>query len=100
MTIKKTKVVKLQKKVNDDYAVASLILGISSIVLPVIGIVTGILAILFANKQRKIESNSMATAGLITGIIGLVFQAIMLLVLIALFSFIGIIMTSAVGSTV
>lgn len=58
--------------VNNNYGLASMILGICSIVVPFFGIVCGILAVVFATKQNKIEKTGMATAGLITGIIGIV----------------------------
>lgn len=99
MAVKKTakaKVVVKNKKIeaseheDNGYGIASLVLGISSIIIPVLGIVTGILAIIYANKQKKIKPNGMATAGLVTGIVGLVFQAITILIILAIFSFIGL----------
>lgn len=65
---------------KNTMATASLVLGIVSVVLAwfglygtIIGLVCGILAIVFAVKGRKIEAKkSMATAGLVLGIIGTV----------------------------
>ena len=51
--------------------------GILSIIfcwVPFAGIVLGILGIVLCNLQRKIMPTGMATAGLVTGIIGLVFN--------------------------
>lgn len=70
---------------SNGIAVASLITGIVSIVLcwvPIIGLVSGILGIIFYAKAKKAidtgmmlpNAKGMATGGLITGIIGLVFS--------------------------
>ena len=59
-------------------AVASLVLGIISIVCvtgffytSLIGVVTGILAIVFGNKARREAKSGIATAGFVCGIGGL-----------------------------
>ena len=60
---------------NSNRAVASLILGLVSIVtwlFPIAGYITTILAIVFATKGRHSEKKCMATAGLVLGIIFLV----------------------------
>ena len=60
---------------NSNRAVASLILGLVSIVtwlVPIAGYITTILAIVFATKGRHSEKKGMATAGLVLGIIFLV----------------------------
>ena len=60
---------------NSNRAVASLILGLVSIVtwlFPIAGYITTILAIVFATKGRHSEKKGMATAGLVLGIIFLV----------------------------
>ena len=57
---------------NSNRAVASLILGLVSIVtwlFPIAGYITTILAIVFATKGRHSEKKGMATAGLVLGII-------------------------------
>ena len=93
--VKKTKLTQPAQKPEDNgYGITSLVLGISSILLQVIGIVTGILAIIFANKQKKIQPNGMATAGLVTGIVGLVFQALTLLVIIFALAIFGAVLGS------
>ena len=60
---------------NSNRAVASLILGLVSIVtwlFPIAGYITTIRAIVFATKGRHSEKKGMATAGLVLGIIFLV----------------------------
>ncbi|HET9600718.1 MAG TPA: DUF4190 domain-containing protein [Acidimicrobiales bacterium] len=55
-------------------SIASMVLGICSIVLWWffgLGIVLGILAVVFGVKERRRAPNGLATAGLVTGIIGL-----------------------------
>ena len=64
---------------KNSFGIASLVLGIVSIVfcwVPILGLVAGILAIVFAVKQRKIAPNGITTGGLVTGIIGLAFSVI------------------------
>jgi hypothetical protein len=50
--------------------------------MPYIGLPLGILAIVFSYLQKKIYPNGFATAGLVTGIVGIVINAIMGLILI------------------
>lgn len=52
------------------YAVASLVLGILSIISPLIGILFGGLAIIFALLQWKVRKEGFSIAGLVTGIVG------------------------------
>jgi hypothetical protein len=108
-TSKKSKRVKIARNVvrnenaaQDDngFGIASLILGISSILLPIIGIVTGILAIVFSAKQRKIHPNGTATAGLVLGIIGLAFQALVMMMIVAILAFVGMYAVGATAITV
>ncbi len=64
---------------STGFGIASLVLGIVSIVfcwVPVVGLVSGILGIIFSVKQRKISQNGIAIAGLVTSIIGLVLSAL------------------------
>lgn len=73
---------------NNGKAIAALILGISSLaallMLPGIGIVIGILAIIFAIiafkelKKRRQLGQGMAIAGLICGIVGTLIHLIMI----------------------
>ena len=65
------------KNKSNGFGIAGMVLGIISILVSwvvfvgVVGAICGLLAIIFAVKQRKTNSNSIATAGLATGIIGL-----------------------------
>jgi len=87
------------EKQENGKGIASLVLGIISCALillgalgAIFGLVTGILAIVFAVQQRKIdvenkvEKNGMRMAGFVLGIIGTTLNAIILIVaLIALY---------------
>ncbi len=62
---------------SNGKGVASLILGIASIVLcwiSIIGLASGIVGLILAIKQKKVFPNGMATAGLVTSIVGIVFS--------------------------
>jgi len=66
------------KKANNN-GVASLVLGIVSIVfcwVPIWGLGSGVLGIVFSVNQKKLYPNGIATAGLVTSIIGLVFSCL------------------------
>ena len=69
----------MAQNVQDKHGVTSMVLGIISVVIPIVGIVTGILAIHYAKKQKAIAPNGMATAGMVTGIVGLAFSGLFLL---------------------
>lgn len=66
--------------------VASLVLGILSIVLPYLGLICGIVAIVLAQKQRRAFREPLSMAGLITGIIGTVIWGLTVTVLIVALS--------------
>ena len=60
---------------STNMGTASLVLGIVSIVLcwvPFLGVVTGIIGIILAGKQKKIFPTGLATAGFVTSIVGLI----------------------------
>lgn len=64
---------------SNGYGIASLVLGIISIIfcwIPILGLVSGILGIIFYAQQKKIFPNGISTGGLVTSIIGLVFSAL------------------------
>ena len=78
------------EQLNKGKAVASMVLGIISIVtsfVPVIGLGLGVLAITFYKKANKLINENpkqygghgMAIAGLVTGIIGIVLGVIYLI---------------------
>jgi MFS family permease len=65
-------------------AVAALILGIASLAIPYGGPVLGILAIVFAvlGRKKQPEKKGMATAGLVMGIIGVVWGVILVVIIV------------------
>ncbi len=78
---------------RNGFGTAALVLGILSLVLcwvPVVGLVIGVLAIVFAVLGRKragrreADNGGMAIAGLVTGIIGLILSVIFTSILIFL----------------
>lgn len=74
------------QKQDNSLSVASLVLGIVSVVLPYLGTFVGIAAIVCARKQRRIFPDSLSLAGLITGIIGTVlwgFAIIAVIIIVA-----------------
>lgn len=89
---------------NDDtWGVVSISLGIMSILfflLPHLAIIAAIIAIVAYKKQKKIKEMPIATAGLITAIIGLVLNTITLLLFIALFYSIGNILVNLDDSSI
>jgi hypothetical protein len=69
------------------YAAISLSLGILSILIPVIGIILGILAIVFYAKQQRVAPSGMATAGMVCGIVGLVLNIVAIIAAIIAVAF-------------
>ena len=74
-------------------SIAALVLGILSIMLPYIGFIIGIVAIIFAAlslkeiKVRMEQGKGLAIAGLVCGIIGTLIYALIILFLIILVVF-------------
>ena len=74
-------------KKSKAWGLASTILGSCSIVLwfaPYFALPMSILAIVFASKQKKIAPSGLATAGIITGIIGIVINSVTMLFFLAM----------------
>ncbi len=82
--------------VTNGFSIASMILGISSIVLACcygIGIIPGILGVIFGfmarkkidNSQGREQGSGFALAGIITGFIGILFAIIVLILLVVTF---------------
>ncbi|TRM08319.1 DUF4190 domain-containing protein [Lentibacillus cibarius] len=75
--------------VTSDKAIASLVLGILSILIPFIGLVLGIIGIIFSRKATKelVKTNErgqgLATSGLLCSIVGIVFQLFAVIGLLA-----------------
>lgn len=64
---------------SSGQSVASLVLGILSIIIPFVGLILGILGLIFSVKgRREEEKKGMATAGLVLSIIGVVFSSIVI----------------------
>ena len=76
----------MAKTNSNGYGIASLVLGISSIVLAPLGLITGILGIIFAVKQKKSFPNGIATAGFVTSIVGLAISILVLVLWSLLFA--------------
>lgn len=72
------------KTEQNSFGVASAILGIFSLMssVPLYGIISGIIAVVFANKQNKIKNNGWSKAGLIMGILGIVLNILVWIFLI------------------
>jgi len=64
------------------YGSTSLVLGILSILVPYLGLVLGIVAIVLAKKQRRTFRESLSMAGLVTGIVGVVLWGLLILAII------------------
>jgi uncharacterized paraquat-inducible protein A len=76
-------------------AIAALVLGILAIVLPYIGFIIGIIAIIFASlalkeiKTRSEQGRGLAVAGLVCGIVGTALYAIIIVVVIGALLYFG-----------
>lgn len=76
-------------------AIAALVLGITSLIIPYIGLILGIIAIVFANqaikmiKQTKEAGHGMAVAGLVCGIVGVAIYGLIIILFIIGFSVIA-----------
>ncbi|MEF2967113.1 DUF4190 domain-containing protein [Paenibacillus sp. M1] len=72
-------------------SIASLVLGIMSLVVPYIGFILGIVAIVFASmsfkelKRTGEQGRGLSIAGLVCGIIGTVLYAILILIVVLAF---------------
>ncbi|MEW9699243.1 DUF4190 domain-containing protein [Paenibacillus sp. SI8] len=74
-------------------SIAAMVLGILSIIIPYIGFILGIIAIVFSRiaakeiKQRGEQGKGYATTGLVCGIVGTALYAIIIVVLVIIFAF-------------
>ena len=78
---------------KNAWGIASMVCGILSVVMfimPYFTLPLGVMAIIFYGIQRKIKTNGIATAGLITGIIGFVMSVIMFVLLFIVFAIAGV----------
>ena len=81
-----------QKTESKAWGVASLVTGISSLVLflmPYFGLPLAIFAVVAAHQQDKISKIGISTGGRITGIIGIVINAIVLFIVVIAMAFFG-----------
>ena len=86
-TTQETKEEQVEVSPKKGLSIASLVLGICSIVFCsqfIVSITCGVLAIIFGIKGKKTAGKKMAEAGFITGIIGLSLEAIVILLVIVL----------------
>jgi len=72
------------KKSDRSYGTASLVLGILSLLLPIIGFGLAILAIVFYGLQRKIGPSGLATAGMTLGVISLALHLLLIIALVVI----------------
>lgn len=76
---------------DTKWGVASLVCGIVGIIIPYIGLILGILAIVFSHRQKRIQPNGMATAGFVLGIIAIVIGLFVgMLVIIGSLAYFGV----------
>jgi hypothetical protein len=71
------------KKEDNSFGVAAVILGIFSIMFASLnGIILGIIALIFANKQQKLFPNHWGKYGKVLSIIGIILSLIVMVILI------------------
>ena len=78
-----------EKSETNNNSIISLTLGILSIIIPLIGLLPGVLGVVFSRKAKKqiakTNKNGMglATSGMICSIVGIIIQIFVVLSLIA-----------------
>lgn len=81
-----------EKNQTNNSSVISLTVGILSLFIPFIGLILGIIGIIFSRKavkqinQTNENGRGLATAGLICSIVGIISQLLMVLGYVAFFS--------------
>ena len=84
-----------QQTRTNGKAIAALVLGILSIVVPYIGLIFGIIAIILAAisfkeiRLRYEQGRGLAIAGLVCGIIGTIIYAVIIVLVVLAFLYIG-----------
>ncbi|KEO84825.1 DUF4190 domain-containing protein [Tumebacillus flagellatus] len=74
-----------QAPATNGKAIASMILGIVSLVIPYVGLITGIIAMVLSSSSKKEIARSgqaghgMATAGFVTGLIAVILYGIFII---------------------
>ncbi|MET1179138.1 DUF4190 domain-containing protein [Peribacillus simplex] len=80
-------------KLTNSKAIVSLIMGVLSLLIPFIGIILGILGLIFASKSKqeiKLTGESgkgLVTAGKVCSIIGIIWNVILILIFLMFFYF-------------
>jgi len=64
---------------SNGKGVASLVLGIVSIVFTGLGIIPGVIGLILAMQQKKVYPNKINTVGFITSIIGIILSVIVII---------------------
>ncbi|MFJ7509086.1 DUF4190 domain-containing protein [Peribacillus simplex] len=81
-------------KQSNSKAIVSFIMGVLSLFIPVIGIILGILGLIFASKSKqeiKLTGESgkgLVTAGKVCSIIGIILNVLMILIFLLFFYFV------------
>ncbi|ASS96881.1 DUF4190 domain-containing protein [Peribacillus simplex] len=81
-------------KPSNSKAIVSLIMGVLSLFIPFIGIILGILGLIFASKSKqeiKLTGESgkgLVTAGKVCSIIGIILNVLMILIFLVFFYFV------------
>ncbi|MBS4175228.1 DUF4190 domain-containing protein [Bacillus sp. FJAT-49736] len=85
-----------QQNTTSGSSITALVLGILSLVIPYVGLILGIVGIVFSKKafreieQYKYNGKGMAVAGLVTSIVGCAIYGIIILILIIIGIFAGV----------
>jgi len=79
MTTASETVTPIEREELPEGAVASLVCGIIGITIPVVGFVTGIIAIVLGNKARKQPNGGVGTAGFVLGVITTVLYSLIVI---------------------
>ncbi|MFF2457047.1 DUF4190 domain-containing protein [Peribacillus simplex] len=80
-------------KLTNSKAIVSLIMGVLSLLIPFIGIILGILGLIFASKSKqeiKLTGESgkgLVTAGKVCSIIGIILNVFLILIFLVFFYF-------------
>ncbi|MCK1982923.1 MULTISPECIES: DUF4190 domain-containing protein [Peribacillus] len=80
-------------KRSNSKAIVSLIMGVLSLFIPFIGIILGILGLIFASKSKKEikvtgeSGDGLVTAGKVCSIVGIILNVLVILIFLVFFYF-------------
>ncbi|WP_347939631.1 DUF4190 domain-containing protein [Peribacillus simplex] len=80
-------------KQSNSKAIVALIMGVLSLLIPFIGIILGILGLIFASKSKQEikltgeSGNGLVTAGKVCSIIGIILNVVVILIFLVFFYF-------------